>query len=252
MKNILITGASRGIGRSLAERYLKQGDRVFAVARNVSDIAELAREAEYSGRLAFAQCDVSSNAAAADCINEAYSKFGHIDIAILNAGISGSESFLNFSADNFRKIFDTNLFGVLNFMEYIVPKMRESGSGTIVGISSLADSRGFAGSAAYSSSKSALSCALEAARAELKSSNINVITVRPGFVRTDMTAKNRFKMPFLMDVDRATEIIINGIESDKKRINFPLPTTLLTTLVKIIPGNLFDLMMGKYRIRIDG
>lgn len=251
MKNILIAGASRGIGKALLEHYLKNGDRVFALSRNTSNFEELLNNQAYSGRLHFASCDVSSLSQVSESIELAYNKFDKIDIAILNAGISGSESFHNFSVENFRKIFDTNLFGVLNFFEQLVPRMNADGGGKIVGVSSLADSRGFAGSAAYSSSKSALSFALEAARAELRSSNIKVITVRPGFVRTDMTAKNRFKMPFLMDAHKAAEIIISGIESGKKRINFPFPTTFLTSLIKIIPGNLFDLMMKNYKVKID-
>src|SRR5690606_12156182 len=107
-----------------------------------------------------------------------------------------------------------------------IPDFIHKRDGIIVGISSLAEVRGFPLSAAYCSSKSAVSIFLESIRIELKKYNIKVITVKPGFVKTHMTDKNEFHMPFLMEPERASEIIIKGIRKEKKIIQFPLPTVL--------------------------
>lgn len=249
MKNILISGASRGIGWALLQKYLQNGNRVFAVSRNISNFITL--KEQYSTTFDFASCDVSEKSDVENAIQNADNFLNKIDLAILNAGISGSESFENFSSEKYKYIFNTNLFGVLHFFEYLIPSMKNNKGGTIAVTSSLADVRGFAGSAAYSSSKAALTRTLEAARAELHRFNIKIVTIRPGFVRTDMTAKNRFPMPFMIDADQAAEIIINALDAGKARINFPLPTYLITNLLQMMPDALFDFLMKFYKVSID-
>lgn len=249
MKRLLITGASRGIGRALVEAYLKKGWIVFAISRNLSYLENL--KLTYNSNLFLYSCDVSDLSQVQTATNSALELLKNIDLAILNAGISGSESFINFNVEKFKHIYDTNLFGVLNFFETLIPAMINQGGGTIAAVSSLADVRGFPGSAAYSSSKAALTRTLEAARAELFKYNIKVITIRPGFVRTDMTAKNRFPMPFMIEPEKAAEIIINGIENGKLHINFPFPTYLLTSLIQLLPDTLFDRIMKNYKVQID-
>ncbi len=250
MKNIIITGASQGIGRGLALKYAKNGCNLLLLARNQQALKELTNEINHNGIaneqiIKYFVCDVSNYDDCKRSIEYANDLFKHIDIAILNAGVSGSESFESFNSDNFKKIFDINLFGVAHFLEFLIPLMLSRGEGTIVGVSSLADSRGIPNSAAYCSSKIALSHLLEAARAALINKNINVITVRPGFVKTNMTAKNNFKMPFLMDLEPAVDIIYDGIESNKRRISFPFIPALASSIGGMVPGFLFDLV-AKY------
>ena len=249
MKNILISGASRGIGWALVQKYLQNGNRVFAVSRNISNFITL--KEQFPTTFDFASCDVSDKSDVENAIQNAGNFLNKIDLAILNAGISGSENFENFSSEKYKYIFNTNLFGVLHFFEYFIPSMKNNNGGTIAVTSSLADVRGFAGSAAYSSSKAALTRTLEAARAELHRFNIKIVTIRPGFVRTDMTAKNRFPMPFMIDAGQAAEIIINALDAGKARINFPLPTYLITNLLQLMPDALFDFVMKFYKVSID-
>ncbi len=250
MKNILISGASRGIGWALLQKYLKEGCRVFALSRNTLNFSPL--KEQFPNAFDYSSCNVAIQSDVEIAIQNATNFLNNIDLAILNAGISGSESFENFSSDKYKDIFNTNLFGVLHFFEYLIPLMKKNNGGTIAVTSSLADVRGFAGSAAYSSSKAALTRTLEAARAELHRHNIKVVTIRPGFVRTDMTAKNRFPMPFMIEPDQAAEIIFNALETGKARINFPLPTYLVTNLLQIMPEALFDFVMKFYKVSIDG
>ncbi len=249
MKNILISGASRGMGGALLQKYLQNGHCVFALSRNTSTFAAL--KEQYPNTFDYTTCNVANKPEVDIAVQNALNFLNNIDLAILNAGISGSESFENFSSDKYKDIFNTNLFGVLHFFEYLIPLMKKNNSGTIAVTSSLADVRGFAGSAAYSSSKAALTRTLEAARAELHRHNIKIVTIRPGFVRTDMTAKNRFPMPFMIDVDQAAEIIFNALEAGKSRINFPLPTYLITNLLQMMPNVLFDFVMKFYKVAID-
>lgn len=248
MKNILISGASRGIGWALLQKYLQNGNRVFAVSRNVSNFITL--KEQYPTAFDYVSCDVAEKSDVENATKNAFNFLNNIDLAILNAGISGSENFENFSSEKYKYIFNTNLFGVLHFFEYLIPLMKNNG-GTIAVTSSLADVRGFAGSAAYSSSKAALTRTLEAARAELHRFNIKIVTIRPGFVRTDMTAKNRFPMPFMIDAGQAAEIIINSLDAGKSRINFPFPTYLITNLLQMMPDALFDFVMKFYKVSID-
>jgi short-subunit dehydrogenase len=115
----------------------------------------------------------------------------------------------------------------------------------IVGVSSMADSRGFPKSGFYNASKAAATLLLESLRIELKPFNIKVLTVKPGFVRTPMTDKNEFHMPFLMDVDKAAKIIIDGIKKEKRIIQFPVPTMIGSKIIKFMPDQLFDFLMSK-------
>jgi|YNPMSStandDraft_1061717.scaffolds.fasta_scaffold00038_27 short-subunit dehydrogenase len=249
MKNILITGASRGIGKALVASYLNKNNRVFAIARNTENLSVLKHQ--FQQQLEFTTCDVSEPNQVRNAFSLAENYLNKVDIAILNAGISGSEGFDNFLSEKFIKIYKTNLFGVVYFFEHLIPHFKNNGGGVLAAVSSLADVRGFPGSAAYSSSKVALTHTLEAARAELSKFNIRVVTIRPGFVRTDMTAKNRFPMPFMIEPEKAAEIILNGIERGNLRINFPLPTYLLTNLIKFMPDGLYDFIMRNYKVRID-
>src|SRR3990172_7051766 len=127
-----------------------------------------------------------------------------------------------------------------NILDDLAEELKKRKDGCIVGISSLSDSRGFPRSAAYCSSKAAASIFLESIRIELKKYNVKVITVKPGFVKTPMTDKNKFHMPFLMNVEKASKIILNGIKKEKNIIQFPLPTVWGAKLLKILPDSLFN------------
>jgi short-subunit dehydrogenase len=128
-------------------------------------------------------------------------------------------------------------------MEYIIPIMREQGYGKIAAVSSLADARGIPFSSAYSSSKAALTKALEAARIELKPYNIDVVTIRPGFVESEITDKNDYKMPLIMSAERAVKIIAKGLTKHKSYINFPFGTYFVASLMRIMPNPLYEFIM---------
>lgn len=243
MPLVFITGASSGIGKALAYEFSSRGSHVFCCARNQSSLEQICRDINTNGGHAdFAYCDVTDQSSIDQAVAICISKYGMPDTVVLNAGISGSESILNFSHNEFSNIYNVNLFGVTRCFQTFIPIMKDKG-GKIAVVSSMSDIRGFAGSAAYSSSKSALSKFLESAKNELSQSGIDVITIRPGFVHSEMTAKNNFKMPFIMHSDKAARIIVSKIEKNYKTINFPFITYFLTQIIKLMPDFLFDYLM---------
>lgn len=241
MKNIILTGASRGIGKALSIELAKKGYNLCLIARNIELLKELKISLNHiNPNINIFQCDVSKYYSVKDSIEFAQQTFDTIDLAILNAGISGSWKFIDFKVENLKNIYDVNIFGVANYLEFLIPIMKKQGYGKIAAVSSLADARGFPANSDYCSSKAALSQLLEGARLELKTYNIDIVTIRPGFVKSDMTAKNKFYMPFLMETKKAAEIIINGLEKNTERISFPRPMVFGSWLMRAMPSSLFE------------
>jgi len=247
-KSVLITGSSRGIGKELALAYGKQGHSIILIARNEKQLIENQKQIIASGGQAnYISCDVSKPDDLQAAINEAYSIIDRIDIAILNAGIGESISFTKDYPEKLRYIFEVNFFSAVVAMDILVPKMKEQGGGTIAAVGSLADFGGLPGSAAYSTSKIALSHYLESARIELKQHNIRIITIKPGFVKTDMTARHKYPMPFIMNAAKAAKIIINGIDINKNRIYFPFFPAFVVYIFKLLPGSITDKILGNWK-----
>jgi len=240
-KNVIITGASQGIGKALAFEYADQISNLVLLSRNESAIESIADDiTSLGGKAYFKKCDVSDIAQVIESVEYSKKVLGTIDLAILNAGTGNPEWMGQFKSDDLVKVFGTNVFGISHFLEFLIPIMKEQGHGTIAGVSSLADARGYGGSSSYCSSKAAASVLLESARVELKKYNIDVITIKPGFVRTAMTAKNEFHMPFLMDTGKAARIIRKGIEKKKSIIQFPFGTVMFSRIIKYLPNWIFD------------
>lgn len=241
-KVVLITGASTGIGRALAEILSKKNVMLALVARRENLLTEIAPGNENVMRI---KCDVSVK----DEVEEAYrnilNKFGKIDIAILNAGFSVRMTAEEYDTEFAEKIYGANVFGIFYWIEQLLPDLIKRRGGTIVGVSSLADTKGFSKSGFYSSSKAAVTIYLEGLSSELRKYNIKVITVRPGFVRTPMTDKNEFEMPLLMEPEKAADIILKGIQKEKRKIQFPWLLVVLTNLIKYIPNSLFEILENR-------
>ena len=245
-KVVLLTGASSGIGYSLAKSLPKENCSLALISRRKNILKQLETELKNRrNRVISYSCDVSN----IDEVRETYSQikndFGKVDIAILNAGISHRADVKNYSAEIAEKIFNVNVFGIINFVEQLLPEFLERREGIIVGVSSLAEVRGFPKSGFYNASKSAASLLLESLRIELKPFGVKVITIKPGFVRSPMTDKNDFRMPFLMDLDEATNSIIKGLRKEKQIIQFPLPIVFGAKIMKLLPNWLFDYLMSK-------
>jgi short-subunit dehydrogenase len=247
-KNVVITGASQGIGKAITEEYASSGHNLVLLSRNVDAIKQLSEYINSKGGKCFCKrCDVSDYNSVEEGIEFAHTSLGTIDIAVLNAGIGSPEWISSFRSKEFKKVFETNTFGIAYCLEFLIPIMKAQSYGKIAGVTSLGDVRGYAGSSSYSASKSAASILLESARVELKSLNITVITIRPGFVKTAMTDKNEFKMPFLMSTEKAAKIIVKGIAQNKSIVQFPFLTVNATRIIKNLPNWFYDWLMVKVR-----
>ncbi len=247
-QKILIIGASRGIGAAVALEYARRGAHVVAAARDMNALAAIVDKANgLGGTIDVLQCDAAVPEQVRDTIRNALALLGRVDVGIYNAGVGSPEWMSDFTAQRTAAVFAVNTHGLAVAMEALFPLLREQGGGVFAGVSSLADVRGYPGSAAYCASKAAASTLLESARIELRPLGIHVLTIRPGFVRTAMTAKNEFHMPFLLEPDRAARIIVRGIERRKTLIQFPWQIALATRLIRILPNFIFDFLARRSR-----
>lgn len=246
--NIVIFGASQGIGKALAYEYAAQGASLVLFSRNEESLKSIANELTAKNKkCVYQKCDITSKEEVKAGIDFSLRHLGSIDLVIINSGVGGPNWMGVFKADELIKVFEVNTFGIAYALEFIIPIMKQQGYGTIAGVTSLADVRGYGGSSSYSASKAAASILLESARVELKKDNISVVTVRPGFVKTAMTDKNEFKMPFIMPPEKAAKIIRKGIDKRKSIVQFPFPIVNATRIIKNLPNLLFDWAMGKAR-----
>lgn len=246
-KVVLITGASGGIGCELAKLLAKEKCKVVPLARRGPNLIALESEIKRTNPNVFVmKCDVSSRQSVKAVVRSTKELFGKIDIVVLNAGVSYKTDKNKFDSMLAEETFNTNVLGMIYFFEELIPEFKTNG-GMFVGVSSLADGRGFPNSGFYCASKAAVSLFLESQRIELRPFNIKVLTVKPGFVKTPMTNKNEFKMPFLMDVEKAAKIILRGIKKEKRIIQFPWQTVLGAKILKILPDVLFDVIAAKQR-----
>ncbi len=244
-KTVLITGASSGIGEALARNLSKENCRLALAARRIALLEKLSGELKLNGcDPLVVKCDVSKKEEVSEAWRQVKNKFGGIDVAILNSGAGHKVTVDNYDSKFAEEIFGANLFGIIYWVEQLLPEYFEKKKGTIVGISSLADNRGFSESGFYSSSKAAVSIYLEGLRVELNPYGIKVITVKPGFIKTPMTDKNNFKMPFIMSPEKAAEIILGGIKKEKRIIQFPWQTVFLSRLVGLLPGSIYEWLAG--------
>ena len=181
-KRVWITGGSSGIGAALATELADRGARVAISARREDRLREVAGD-----RMLVARVDVSSRESMVATADLVRSQLGGIDIAIMNAGTWGPMDVMAWDSGAFRHHVDTNLMGLVHGVEAVLPEMRRAGAGTIVGVASVAGYRGFPSSQAYGPTKAAEINLLESLRIDLMPLAIDVITVCPGFVRSELT-----------------------------------------------------------------
>ena len=252
-KVFFITGASSGIGKEISILLSKEKCFLALLARRTELLNQLSEQLKSApAEVKTYTCDVTDKNAVETVINKVKETFGRIDIAILNSGVGYKEAAKNINAEKAKEVFDVNLFGIINCLEFIVPDFIKAKGGMIAGVTSLADSRGWPGSGFYVASKAAASKLLESLRVGLKEYNIKVITIKPGFVKTELTAKNKFMMPFIMDADKAARIIVNGLKKEKKIIQFPLPTVVGSQITRIVPDFLINYFATKESRRDSG
>lgn len=239
---VFITGASSGIGQALAARFRRAGYRLALVARREAEVRAWAQaqgcsEAEAGVYAADVRDLAALEAAGRACI----AAQGVPDVVIANAGISvGMDTEVFDDLDVMRSTFETNVIGVAATFHPFARAMRQRGSGTLVGIASVAGIRGLPGHGAYCSSKAAVISYCESLRGELRGSGVQVVTLLPGYIDTPLTRKNRYSMPFLLSADAFAERAFRAIESGASYRVIPWQMGLVGKLLRLLPNPLFD------------
>ncbi|MCG6889731.1 MAG: SDR family NAD(P)-dependent oxidoreductase [Gammaproteobacteria bacterium] len=232
-KVIWVTGASSGLGRSIALQLANRGALVIASARNRQALDELAAQNANIRALA---CDITDAAECAALGAQIAAISPHIDQAILNAG---NCEYLDFPDPDWaavRRVMEVNFFGTVNCVELVLPLLRAARRPHLVVIASQATAAPFPRAEAYGASKAALQYFCACLRLDLACEKIDVSVVNPGFVDTPLTRKNDFEMPFLMDVEQAASRVIGKLASRPRRYSFPMRLSLLLGLSKLAPG----------------
>ena len=247
---IFITGASGGIGQALAARYLKAGWRLALVARRVAELQAWAdAQGLAAGRVVIYRADVaevdSIVAAGAACI----ARQGLPDVVVACAGISiGMDTAERADIDVLRDTLQTNTVGLAATFHPFVRPMCERGSGTLVGVASVAAIRGLPGHGASCSSKAAVVAYCESLRVECRARGVRVVTLLPGYVATPLTAGNPYRMPFLMSAEVFAERAFRAIQAGTSYRVIPWQMALVAKALRLLPNALYDrLMAGRGR-----
>ncbi|MCP1335645.1 SDR family NAD(P)-dependent oxidoreductase [Futiania mangrovi] len=251
-RHIVITGASSGIGKALAQAYAAPGRTLSLTGRDMERLHTVAQEVRSRGaRTEVAALDVTEEEALARWLEERDSD-APIDLLIANAGISRHVSDFGEIGARTREVFETNITGVLNTVLPLLPRMLERDRGQIAVMASLAGLINLPHAPAYSASKACVRAYAESLRMTLAGTGVGVTSICPGFIRTPLTDRNRFRMPFLMEVDEAADVIVKGLARDKARIAFPGPMIAGVRLSALLPYPLFDRLVGRARRAPDG
>jgi len=241
--NVFLTGASSGIGAALAAEFARRGATLGLVARRREPLEALA--ASLPGKHHCHAVDVTDKDALLAAAAAFEQTSGGADLVIANAGISvGVLTEYYEDLDAFGDVFTTNVLAMAYTFHPFIAPMRARGRGTLVGIGSVAGIRGLPGSEAYCASKAAVISYCESLRVELKRAGVKVVTISPGFVRTPLTAKNPYRMPFLMEpadfARQAADAMLAGVSY---RV-IPWQMGVVARLLRLLPNRLFDRAFG--------
>ena len=229
-QRIWVVGASSGIGAALAEELHRRGAYLAITARRSDRLNEVAGPDMIA--VAADVTDPEAMRVAADVVTKS---LAGLDVVIWCAGFWKQFDPLNWNGEVFAQHVEVNLLGLSNLMAAVLPDLIKRRAGQIVVEASVAGYRGLPGAEAYGATKAAQISMLESLRASLKRHRIQVTTVCPGFVRTEMTAGNSFPMPFLIDADEAARSIADGLERKRNEIVFPWQMAVLMKVARVLP-----------------
>ena len=240
---ILITGASQGIGKSLAEVAAARGAKVLAIARQTDLLNEVAAAIRAKGGvIEIVQADITSPSDRVKMVDAAQKAFGGLDILVNNAGIGATGHFADSAADRMRQIMEVNFFGLTETTRVFLPMLKQGNKPAIVNISSIAGKRGIPARSDYSASKFAVQGFSEALRAELAKDGVDVLVVCPGLTQTNFS-KNMLEQKAKVQLDhmrgmtseQVAESTLRAIEKGKNETILTLNGKLMTLVARFLP-----------------
>ena len=242
-KVIWITGASSGIGKSLAIKFANEGWQVAASARRENLLKELS---DTNSNIHSFPLDVTDREKCKDVSTEIINKLENIEICIFCTGIHDPKSEKSLDLEKVRKIMEVNFFGTVNSINSVYNYFKEKKSGHISMVSSVAGYRGLPAGGAYCASKSALTTFAESLYFDLKRFNVRVSVVHPGFIKTPMTDQNDFPMPMIKSPEFAADEMFKGLtQTNAFEIHFPKQFTFIMKILKIMPNWLYLKLIKK-------
>ncbi len=242
-KVIWITGASTGIGKAIAIKFSKNGWNVAISARRLELLEEISKQNQnvFSFPL-----DVTNKDNCHKVFSEIKNKLGKIDLCVFSTGTWDPKKEKEIDVEQIENVMKVNFFGTLNSIKSVEKYFKDLGEGHISIVSSIAGYRGLPNSTGYGPSKSALNNLAESLYFDFKRYGVRVSLISPGFIKTPMTDKNDFKMPFLKTTEYAADKIYDGlVNSNAFEIHFPKQLTLVLKFLKILPNWLYLKLLSK-------
>ena len=242
-KTIWITGGSTGIGKALAIKFANEGWNVAISARRENLLKEISEK--YENIFSF-PLDVTDKSKCKEVFGNIKDKFDNIDICFFSTGTWDPKKEKDIDLEQMEEVFKINFFGTVNSIKAVEKYFKEKNDGIISIVSSIAGYRGLPNSTGYGPSKSALNNLAESLYFDFKRFGVRVCLVSPGFIKTPMTDKNDFKMPFLKTPEYAADKIYDGlINKNIFEIHFPKALTILLKIFSFLPSKLYFGLIGR-------
>jgi len=242
-KVVAVTGASMGIGEAIAKIFADNGARVALLSRDVGRVDEARKRVGHTERTFALACDVRKREDIDAALALTLEHFGRVDVWINNAGIGIRETAAEVETAKLRELFETNFFGSVACMQAVVPAMRKTGGGAIINISSVAGHIPVPLLSPYSATKFALNAIGKGARLELQRDNIHVLTVCPGYVRTDFgkhvvaDREPGVRHPVKgITAERVARATYDGYRKSKREVIVPWTMIPVVKLYQLFPG----------------
>ena len=241
-KKIWITGASSGIGKAVALKFSHEGWKVAVSARRKELLDELAK----NPNIVSFPLDVTNRNQINEVFKNILDNFGELDICLFSSGTYEPKDEQNIDPDKIKNVINVNFIGVIDCVKSVERYFKDKKSGHISIVSSIAGYRGLPNSSGYGPSKAALTNFSESIYFDFKKFGVRVSVVSPGFIKTPLTDKNEFPMPFLKTPEYAAEKIFNGlVKSSAFEIHFPKGLTLILKFLRILPYRLYLFLVAK-------
>jgi short-subunit dehydrogenase len=242
---IVITGTTSGIGAALAIHYAQPGVTLGLIGRRQERLEAIAARCQAQRAITIpAAIDVRDDAAMQVYASQFVAQAGGIDLVIANAGVGEPDDLASGDSAYHTRLFAVNVLGLLHTLIPFVPPMIRQGHGHLVAISSVAGFRALPGSTTYAATKIAVRALMEGYGWELRRYGIATTTINPGFVVSEMTDRNQFPMPFLVQSDAAARKIAHAIKQQRRSYTFPWPLAIMAHILPYIPGALLGRLKG--------
>ena len=241
-KKIWITGASSGIGKAVAEKFANEGWKVAVSARRKELLDELAKHNNISSF----PLDVTNQSQIKNVFRDILNEFSGLDICLFSSGTYEPKDEQNIDPDKIKNVINVNFLGVIDCVKTVEDYFKNKKSGHISIVSSIAGYRGLPNSSGYGPSKAALTNFSESIYFDFKKFGVRVSIISPGFIKTPLTDKNEFSMPFLKTPEYAAEKIFKGlVSSNSFEIHFPKGLTLTLKFLRILPYRIYLFLVDK-------